>query len=101
MTESGYGFLCITFCTQQDEEQILVTNFYPDNPDHPFNEISASKSTIFINGFKGGKQAKVSIKHNCRKWTSLFVDWMVNYSSSGGTLTGSYMIDGDKISWNL
>ena len=96
MGGSGYGFLCITFRTQQDEEQILVTNFEPGDTDNPFNEIAVSKSTIFINGYKGKKEVKVSVKHDCRKWTTLFIDWMTKYSDVGGTLTGSYMINGDK-----
>ena len=92
MSAPVYGFLCITFRTQQDEDQSLVSNFDPDNPDEPFNEISVSKSTIFIIGYESEEQVKVSIKHNCQKWTTFFIDWIVKVRS----ITGSYVIDGDK-----
>ena len=96
MTLKGYGFLCITFRTKIDKEQILLSNFDDDNPDNPFNQILASKSSLFIVGFVDEKKIKIPIMHDCSKWTTFFVDWVVEYTDGHGCITGTYMIDGNK-----
>ena len=72
----------------------MVSNYSPDNPNSPFNEISVNASTIFIIGFNNdGKQVDIPIKHDCRHWTTLYIDWLVEEDR---TLSGSYMIDNNK-----
>ena len=96
MGDSGYGFLCITFRTKNDGDQSLVSND-PGNPSLPVDDIMVSGNSIFIIGFdRKKKQVSIPIQHDCRKWTTLFVDWMVKFTKAGVSLTGSYMIDGDK-----
>ena len=92
MCATGYGFLCITFHTQKDEEQSLVSNANPDDPDQSFTEIAVSSNALFIRGIKDKQRVDIPIQHNCRQWTTLFVDWMVTETN----ITGNYIINNDK-----
>ena len=74
----GYGFFCVTFKTQGVKEQVLFSNYDSANPTHPPNELLVSKSKILICGVKSEKSANFSIDHDCREWTTLFVEWNIN-----------------------
>ena len=91
---TGCGFLCVTFQTESRIPQTLVSNYTPDNPDFPFNEISVDASSIFIIGFDNDKhQVNIPVQHNCRKWTTLYVEWSVDEDCN---LYGSYIVDNDR-----
>ena len=68
--------MCITFHVQADTEQAIISNFDPDNPDEPFQEISASSTEIRIwGGNSDSMPIYVLVQHDTRDWTTLFVDW--------------------------
>ena len=75
----GYSYACVTFRIQADNEQTIISNFDPDNPDEGFQEISATSTEIKIwDVNEDGKPMYVTIQHNTRDWTTLFVDWTVH-----------------------
>ena len=91
---SGYGFFCVTFKTQEVKEQTLFSNHDKQNPDYPGNELLVSKSKISICGVENEKPASFSIDHDCRDWTTLFVEWNVNTVQNKSTF--HYIINNDK-----
>ena len=91
---SGYGFFCVTFKTQEVKEQTLFSNHDIDNPDFPDNELLVSKSKISICGVKDEKSAIFSFDHDCREWTTLFVEWNTNKERNETTF--HYVINNDK-----
>ena len=75
----GYSYVCITFRVQADTEQAIISNFDPDNPDEPFQEISATSTEIRIwGGSSDSIPIYVTVQHDTRDWTTLFVDWTVH-----------------------
>jgi len=90
----GYGFFCVTFKTQEVKEQTLFSNHDKYNLDYPANELLVSKSKISICGVKNEKPATFSIDHDCRDWTTLFVEWNVNKVQNESTF--HYIINNDK-----
>ena len=46
---SECGFLCVTFRSKSEGNQILISNYDPDNPHQSYNYISLDAHTIFIN----------------------------------------------------
>ena len=86
----GYGYLCITFCVQGEGEQVLITNHKPRDVLKNFHEISVTGHEINIWGYRNNKPACETIQHNCRNWTTLFLDYTV---STNVELT--YILDND------
>ena len=90
---TGYsGYLCITFRVSGEEEQTLMTNFQEGDRFHQFHEISATRDEIRIWGCKNKQPTFTSIKHDCRGWTTLFIEYKVSPSE----LKGTYNIDGTQ-----
>ena len=72
----GYGYCCITFKTDSDKEQILFTNFEKElDPLHQLHEITITNDTINVYGYVKGKLTVHPIQHNCRNWTTFFIDY--------------------------
>ena len=71
----SYGYVCVTFRLQGDHEQAILTNYDPTNPAQ-FNEISATNTEMHIWGQKDEKSTHVIIRHMCRDWTTLFIEWL-------------------------
>ena len=90
----GYGFFCVTFKTQGVKEQALFSNHDKNNPDSPANELLVNKSKISICGVKNEKSATFSIDHDCRDWTTLFVEW--NVDGKLNETSCRYIINNDK-----
>ena len=88
----GHGYVCVTFRTSSDNEQTLITNYGSANPTYPFNEISVSSMKILIRGEVAGKMTFVPIRHSCREWTTLFIDWITKPDK----IHGSYIINNDE-----
>ena len=92
-----YGFLCLTFCTESLKNQTLISTYNPDLPENLYNEILFSASAITINGLnKDTKLVNVSIQHDCRQWSTLFVNWFAEEKST--TISGSFMVNNDETS---
>ena len=90
--DSSYGFLCVTFRTESLENQTLISTYNPDIPEQHYNEILVSASTITIDGFnKDLKLVNVSIQHDCRQWSTLFV-------VRKNIISGSFMVNNDETS---
>ena len=76
MVDAGYGYLCITFCTKEDERQVLVSNRMRGFP--VFNEIVVSKNMVsIINKNAEQCQKDVSVHHDCSQYTTLFIEWHI------------------------
>ena len=90
----GYGYLCITFKVDGDGEQVLITN---DRRAHDrirqFHEISVSATEIVISGYLQNKPTEIPIQHNCRNWTTLFLDYTTHESVLTSEFT--YILDND------
>ena len=91
------GFLCVTFCTESvDGEQTLISTYDPDYPEILYNEISVSASKISINGFnKDRHPVCVSIQHDCRQWSTLYIDW---FEENRNTISGSFLVNNNVTS---
>ena len=91
---SYYGFVCITFRTQHEEEQILLTNYDEDESEVFVSDISVTRTRISILGsISTLNKQEVIIQHDCSRWTTLFIEW---FFSTEGTVSGRYMINDDK-----
>ena len=87
-----YGFICITFRTSSDTPQTLLSNY--ERPGQGFREISISDGGIDITGaVHGGKTETVRIKHGCRDWTTLFIEY-VGFKHQPSQLT--YTVNGNQ-----
>ena len=90
----GYGYLCITFKVDGDGEQVLITN---DRRAHDrirqFHEISVSATEIVISGYLQNKPTQIPIQHNCRNWTTFFLDYTTHEPASTSEFT--YILDND------
>ena len=84
----GYGYLCITFCTNEEKKQVLLTNYTTNSTiTTTFNEIVVSRSTVSLIGFdKDKKQKEVNLEHDCTKYTTLFIEWIIVDDSATGYL---------------
>ena len=60
--KTGYVYVCVTFQTDGEHEQTIISNYDQDNPDSLFREISASSKDIRIRGVKI-KSSYVPIEH--------------------------------------
>ena len=83
----GYGYCCVTFKTDSDKEQVLITNYEKEiDPLHELHEISVTNDTINVYGYFNGKLTAHPIQHNCRDWTTFFID----YTNHGDDLPTEY-----------
>ena len=95
--DGGCGFLCVTFCTESvDGDQSLISTYDPDYLEVLYNEISVSASKISINGFnKDRHPVCVSIQHDCRQWSTLYIDW---FEENRNTISGSFLVNNNVTS---
>ena len=93
-TLEGYGYLCITFKVNGDGEQVLITN---DRRQHDivkqFHEISVTSTQIVISGYLQNEPKQIPIQHNCRNWTTFFLDYTTHQTASTSEFT--YILDND------
>ena len=90
----GYGYICITFKTESDEEQALLTNHEQKDPLKLFHEISVSANEINVYGYMHDTVFRALILHNCREWTTLFIEY-TNHDGIYNT-EFTYTIDGNE-----
>ena len=64
-----YVCICVTFSVEEENDQIIVTDFDPDNPDIQFRGISATSKEVRI---RGATTKYIPIKHESKKgsWTN-------------------------------
>ena len=94
--EKGYGYLCITFKVDGDGEQVLIT--HPSRPPdriRQFYEISVTSTEIVISGYLQDKSKQIPIQHNCRNWTTLFLDYTSHDLANTAEFT--YILDNDPM----
>ena len=89
----GYGYICITFKVDGEEEQALITNYKAKDPLKNFHEISVTTSEINIRGYMQNKPSQHTIQHDCRNWTTLFLDYTIHESAHSIEFT--YILDND------
>ena len=91
----SYGYLCITFKVDgdDDDEQVLITNYRTRDPVRQFHEISVTSNGIDIYGYLQNKLTHVPIQHNCRNWTTLFLDYTTHEPDSTSEFT--YILNND------
>ena len=90
----GYGYVCITFKVNGDEEQVLITkDHHAHDRFKEFHEISVTQTEINISGYLQYKLVKIPIQHNCRNWTTLFLDYTTHESVLTSEFT--YILDND------
>ena len=89
----GYGYICITFKVEGDGEQVLITNHRAHDPLRQSHEISVTATEINISGYLQNKPIQIPIQHNCRNWTTLFLDYTTD--ESVGTSEFTYILDND------
>ena len=84
--ESRYTYICLTFRTQSDEEQTIVTDYDSSSPNDPFREISATSTEIHIWGasIDGKDLSYVPVQHMTREWTTVFVEWFISPHKNQG-----------------
>ena len=71
-----YVCICATFSVEGESDQIIVTDFGPDNPDVQFRGISAIKKEVGIWGATTDSKY-VPIKHESKEgsWTTVWIEW--------------------------
>ena len=67
-----------------------MTNYKDTDHFHQFHEISATSNEIRIWGYRNRQSTYTPIKHDCHRWTTLFLEYKVSTSA----LNGTYIIDG-------
>ena len=87
----SYGFICVTFRTSSDKEQILLSNF-EDDTNQDFHEIATTTTTITISGKEKGIAKVVPIQYSCRNWTTFFLE----YTVLGRQTQFTYIINNDS-----
>lgn len=91
----GYGYCCITFKTDSDMEQVLITNFEKEfDPAKRLHEISVTSDVINVYGYSNGKLTAHPIQHNCKNWTTLFIDY-THHGNHHLPTEYTYIIDND------
>ena len=95
-TPGTSGFVCVTFNTSGDVDQVLLSNYGKDHQ-KGYHEVCVSTSniTITIND-----HVEI-IQHKCRKWTTLFISYAsdahtTHYQYDVSGLTGSFTGPVDK-----
>ena len=89
----GYGYVCITFKVDGDGEQVLITKEHHDDRFREFHEISVTQTEINISGYLQNKLIKIPIQHNCRNWTTFFLDYTTHEPANTSEFT--YILDND------
>lgn len=84
-TPSTSGFICVTFKSSSETDQVLLTNY---NADHKvdYHEISITNSDIIITIL----DHKEIIQHQTKRWTTLFI----SYASDTHTTHYKYSVNG-------
>lgn len=80
--KGGYGYICITFKTDTENDQVLITNYHKNDIGKEFHEISVNHQGITFRGYLNGKDAQHYVQHNCKEWTTLFLDYTQNSKQS-------------------
>ena len=96
------GFICITFRTSDTtHEQVLLTNFDESNPHCREIYTTGTEINILDLNKKHGRQLKlIHIHHDCREWTTLFIEYVTAVAAQKTQLT--YIINNDpKLSETL
>ena len=88
--DPGYGYVCVTFRVEAESESALITNHTTRDPLKQFHEISVTANEINIWGYRDGQPARETIQHNCRNWTTLFLDYVVS-----ANIELTYILDND------
>ena len=88
--DPSYVYVCVTFQTDDEHDQTIVSNYDVANPDAAFREISASNKEIRIWGAKTDS-SYIPIEHKTKRneWTTVFVKWSDN--------EGSFHVNGKEI----
>ena len=89
---TGSGYFAITFQTDSDHTQTLVGRYRKRDPLLQNFEINVTTNEIFVCGYSKKKPIQVPIMHNCRKWTTLFLQYTITPSKE---MHFEYMIDVD------
>ena len=72
---NGYGYICVTFKVDGENEQSLITNYHHNDRFKQFHEISVSHQEIIFRGYMNDKATQHTVQHNCRESTTLFLDY--------------------------
>ena len=89
---TGSGFFAITFQTDSDHTQTLVGRYRKRDPLLQNFEINVTTNEISVCGYSKKKPIQVPIMHNCRKWTTLFLQYTITPFKE---MHFEYMIDAD------
>ena len=73
----------------------MITNHRAHDPLRQSHEISVTATEINISGYLENKPIQIPIQHNCRNWTTLFLDYTTDESVSISEFT--YILDNDPI----
>ena len=72
--ENTYGFMCITFRSSGNEEQVLITNYDKEEGEN-YIQICVTASEIIIYGIENRKPKTVFIQHSSKHWTTFFLEF--------------------------
>ena len=89
---NGYGYTCITFKSDGKDEQALITNYDPNDIFKQYHELSVSHQEIIFRGLMNDKVVQHTVQHNCREWTTLFLDYTNN---SKNNVEYTYILNND------
>ena len=81
-TLGGYGYVCVTFKSDGKDEQALITNYRKEDKYKGFHEIIVNHQGIIFRGYFNDKPAQHTVQHNCKEWTTLFLDYTQNSKTS-------------------
>ena len=88
----GSGFLAITFLTDSDAIQTLVGRHRKKDFLMQNFEINVTTTEIFVCGYLKKKPIQIPIMHNCRKWTTFFLQYTITPQKD---IHFEYMINAD------
>ena len=89
---NGVGFVCISFMTDSDDEQILIGHRSTPDIFKETREIKITGTEIFFTAFQEKKLVDIPIMNDNRKWTTLFLQYIVTDDTS---VHFRYTINGD------
>ena len=89
---TGSGYLAITFQTDSDHTQTLIGRYRKRDPLLQNFEINVTTNEIFVCGYAKNKPIQIPIMHNCRNWTTLFLQYTITPSKE---MHFEYMLDAD------
>lgn len=88
----GYGYTCITFKVDGEDEQALITSYKDKDMLKTTHEISVNHQEIIFRGYTNDKFIQHTVQHNCREWTTLFIDYAHNSQES---IEYTYILNND------